>query len=105
MNFKDFIGCNIIEENKVKRTKLQSGISTPYKGKGTKCCNQLKETSTFNSQISKRKYDIRENMNCKDSHLIYLITCAKCYIQYVGMTEQPANDRISQHHNDGKKTK
>ena len=36
-------------------------------------------------------------MTCKTANLIYLITCDKCQIQYVGLTETPLHKRMNSH--------
>ena len=36
-------------------------------------------------------------MDCKMSWLLYLCTCKKCSIQYVGKTEWPFNQRLNKH--------
>ena len=37
------------------------------------------------------------SLNCNSNNLIYLITCRKCHLQYVGETSQPLRERISSH--------
>ena len=36
-------------------------------------------------------------MNCRTTWLVYLLTCKKCSIQYVGKTEWPFNERLNKH--------
>ena len=36
-------------------------------------------------------------LTCLSSHIIYVITCTKCGVQYVGMTTQSLKARFSQH--------
>ncbi len=36
-------------------------------------------------------------LTCLSSHVIYVITCTKCGLQYVGMTSQPLRARFAQH--------
>ena len=36
-------------------------------------------------------------MNCTMTWLVYLLTCKKCSIQYVGKTEWPFNQRLNKH--------
>ena len=38
-------------------------------------------------------------MDCGSRNVIYLITCAKCGIQYVGKTSQTLRCRVNNHHN------
>ena len=101
-NLKDLISNNIIENGKVKRTRNSSGKSEKC-NKNNKCCNQVVNTGMFKSIITNRSYTIREKMNCTERYLIYLEECKKCNIQYVGKTEQPMTDRITQHRSDSKR--
>ena len=45
--------------------------------------------NTFKSQVTGRKYHIRNNISCKIKNLVYLISCRECGLQYVGETEHP----------------
>jgi tripartite motif-containing protein 2/3 len=36
-------------------------------------------------------------MDCKSRNIIYLITCKKCHIQYVGETGNPLHTRMNAH--------
>ena len=38
--------------------------------------------------------------NCATSNVIYLITCKKCGIQYIGQTSQQISKRMNQHRSD-----
>ena len=40
---------------------------------------------------------INSTLTCLSSHVIYVITCTKCGVQYVGMTTQSLKARFSQH--------
>ena len=37
------------------------------------------------------------NFSCHSKNVIYLITCTKCEVQYVGLTRQKIKERIAQH--------
>ncbi len=39
----------------------------------------------------------KDTLNCSSSHIIYVVTCTKCGVQYVGMTTQTLKARFSQH--------
>ena len=49
-------------------------------------CLNVTETKTFPSNVTKKKYKINHKFNCNDKYLIYLLTCNKCMLQYVGKT-------------------
>ena len=45
--------------------------------------------------LAKSSHDIK--IACKTKNVVYLLTCAKCGIQYVGMTTQTINSRFDGH--------
>ena len=97
-NLQDLIGGNTILNNKVVRLNLSKGSSSRCnKGYGSKCCKQVMHTTSFKSTKTGRTYSIREKMNCKMAWLLYLCTCRKCLVQYVGKTEWPFNQRLNKH--------
>ena len=50
-------------------------------------CKYLKEkVEYFNSYVTKRRYKVRQNVNCQSKNVIYLFTCKKCKKQGVGET-------------------
>ena len=52
---------------------------------GNKPCTHIVIGSTFRSNINGRVYSI---LDCSSKNVIYLISCGKCGIQYVGKTSQ-----------------
>ena len=48
-------------------------------------CKYMDENSHFKSSQDDRRYSINYNLNCNSSN-VYLITCKKCSLQYVGST-------------------
>ena len=57
-----------------------------FKCKKSRCqvCLNVNETDTFTSTVTKKTYKINHKFDCSDKCLIYLLTCKKCLIQYVG---------------------
>ena len=51
----------------------------------------------FQSTQTRRKFRIREDFNCKSTHVIYLVTCLNCKRQYVGDTGQNLSIRFNKH--------
>lgn len=41
--------------------------------------------------------------SCKSRHVVYLITCQSCGIQFVGQTKQPSHSRLNGHRQSVKK--
>ena len=63
----------------------------------------LKPSDSFLNSSIHRKYVTKCNdnniktLNCSTSNCIYLITCCRCGLQYVGETVQSLRDRFSGH--------
>lgn len=49
-------------------------------------CKNICESDHFIGSVDKRVFKINHRLNCDDKCLIYLLTCKKCGIQYVGQT-------------------
>ena len=49
-------------------------------------CRYLEENSKFKGSHEDRKYSINYHFDCNSSNVVYLITCQKCSLQYVGST-------------------
>ena len=65
-------------------------------------CNHLVEGNTFTSNVTGRTYDVSSPgmcMNCGTKSVIYLISCKKCGVQYVGETSQTLKCRFNNHRN------
>ena len=59
-----------------------------FKCKKSRCqvCLNVNEKDTFTSTVTKKTYKINHKFDCSDKCLIYLLTCKKWLIQYVGKT-------------------
>ena len=62
-----------------------------------KACHVLTECSNFKSSAYNSVYPLLNNFTCTTRNIIYVITCTKCFIQYVGETNNSARERISGH--------
>jgi tripartite motif-containing protein 2/3 len=60
-------------------------------------CRFMKKTKTFQSTITNQSYNINGSFNCQSNYVIYLLTCSKCNIQYVGQTSTSINSRMIAH--------
>ena len=67
------------------------------KGKCDLCRNFLVESDHFTSASSNRSYSITQHLHCKSKNVIYLITCSKCNVQYVGSTSNEFKVRFRNH--------
>ena len=70
---------------KLYRLEKTAGSCKCY-GKRCEVCDNVKETSTFTSIATQNTYKINHQFNCSENCLVYLITCYKCFKQYVGQT-------------------
>ena len=55
-------------------------------GKRCEVCDNVTETSTFTSTVTQNTYKINHQFNCNEKCPVYLLTCNKCFKQYVGQT-------------------
>ena len=63
-------------------------------------CIQLDPIKEFKSFSNNKTFKIRQNMDCASKNVIYLITCAKCGMQYVGQTCRELRSRFTGHRSD-----
>ena len=72
------------------------------------CKTHWKQTTSFQSLVTSCKFNIPHKefttcLTCHSKNVIYLITCNRCEVQYVGQTSQKIKDRINGHINHIKK--
>ena len=60
-------------------------------------CKIIETRSNFKSTVHNKFFSLTENLNCGSDNIIYLITCTKCNIQYVGETGNPLRVRMNAH--------
>ena len=63
------------------------------------CCKAFVCDNVFRCSVTGKQFIFHKegNFSCKSSHLIYLITCSDCDVQYVGQTTQPLHVRLNAH--------
>ena len=106
--------CNI--KDKLVRTTLKAPSAVSL-GKGFnpcgKCaaCKHQHQTGTiqhtvagqsFTSHVTGEEFTIRQSLNCQSTNVVYLITCKKCGMQYVGETKRALKTRLLEHCGDTK---
>lgn len=62
-----------------------------------KACLYVRSTHWFSNMITGRNYAIRSRINCRTRNLVYLVSCTKCNIQYVGQTSRELGTRAIEH--------
>ena len=59
--------------------------------------NNLDTNPKFYEICSNKKHEVEFDANCKTEKCIYLISCKKCILQYVGKTDNTVRDRYNGH--------
>ena len=67
-----------------------------------KMCKHVHTGSTFISYVTQKQYWVisaDSSMDCTTANVVYLISCRKCGVQYVGETSQLLRKRFGNHRN------
>ena len=71
-------------------------------GSRCKTCKHLVVGNSFASNVTGKSYNIscpRGSIRCGTKNVIYVISCRKCGVQYVGETSQTLRARFNNHRN------
>lgn len=83
------------------RSKLETCKQGAFRTCGQHNCKTCRVHATDSIKIQsynfKQDFNITDNITCSSSNLIYLITCRKCCLQYVGETGRTLRDRLNDH--------
>jgi hypothetical protein len=71
--------------------------SLPCGSKRCLTCPVILSESSFLSTTYNKYFLIKTDCNCNSKNLVYLITCKKCNIQYVGETGDTLRNRVNNH--------
>ena len=76
-----------------------------YKCGGKRCevCINVNETSTFTTTVTGETYIINHRFGCSERCLVYLLTCNRCKMQYVGQTIDQFRSRSNNYKSDSRK--
>jgi hypothetical protein len=91
-NIKDFlVKTNFQPQNNVKYESVK--CNRP------RCshCSNIIESDSFTSSQYHTEFKLNYNTDCASSDVIYLITCKRCNMQYVGQTSQKVSKRMNNH--------
>ena len=61
------------------------------------CGNFLVESDHFTGASTNRIYPTTRHLHCKSKNVIYLVTCNKCNVQYIGSTSNEFKIRFRNH--------
>jgi GIY-YIG catalytic domain len=64
------------------------------------CCEHIQCISSSTGTDETVKFNIEGSFNCDSKDIIYLITCSKCRIHYIGQTGRRLKDRLNNHRSD-----
>ena len=79
--------------NSITRLKY----SMPCRSKRCFTCNCIQSDTAFLSTSNGQRFSLTHDMNCDSANIVYLITCSKCKLQYVGETSQQLRERMTGH--------
>ena len=84
---------------KVESRKPRDLVLGTVKCSSRRCgvCKYMDGNSRFKSSHDDKSYSINYNLNCNSSYVVYLITCKKCSLQYVGSTTTKFRLRFNNH--------
>lgn len=88
-------------EDMLVHSRLNRAVKfgTVKKCNRTRCshCSSIIESNSFTSTTVSTSFNLKEHFNCASTDVIYLITCKKCHLQYVGQTQQKCSQRMNKH--------
>jgi GIY-YIG catalytic domain len=61
------------------------------------CCPVIQRGSSVTGFSTKSTIPVATKLSCISSHVIYVITCTRCHLQYVGQTGQKLSCRLNNH--------
>ena len=77
--------------------RQQVGRNRVCGSKNCKTCSIFDQSTTCKSSYTGREYSLGPNLHCGVENVVYLVTCKKCKIQYVGETENSLRQRMCGH--------
>jgi len=90
--------------SKATRTTSKSMLPNTCKPGSIRCpnikckaCTYIVECTSFYSTYNNRTFDLHYKFTCASANIVYLVTCTKCNMQYVGETGRSLRDRITDH--------
>ena len=75
---------------------VMGSSSSQCNRKNCKCCSFIQTSQTFTDQLG-NWHLVNNDMTCESKHLIYLLRCNKCNLDYIGQTGMSLAERLSDH--------
>lgn len=82
---------------KEKSTWLPTVPNGTFKCGHCNVCDIVSKTKGFTHPVTLATYPTRHFINCKSTHVIYILQCGLCEAFYVGRTKRRFQDRLSEH--------
>ena len=76
---------------------IKEFFSKPCQKPRCNSCNIINTQSTFKSTVFNKMFNLSENLDCSSDNIVYLISCSKCNLQYVGETGNSLRIRMNSH--------
>ncbi len=99
-NIRDLLVHSRITYPPTQNTRSAGGTSKSGKiCVSTNChyCPHLEKSEAWWSFTTNQKYIVPSRISCKLNNLVYMFTCARCGLQYVGETSRSLATRMSEH--------
>ena len=85
----------------LKKLLVCADIDPPIADRGSSPCGKpcttcpfMEKTENITSWRTKEQFKIKGRFNCKTKNVIYVISCKKCGLQYVGQSGNMCNERL-----------
>ena len=87
--------CKAKLPSKRHEKRRKTGLQRCYKP--CDICPYVLNSKEYSSNKTKEKYQMKGFFTCNTQGIVYLISCTKCNMQYVGQTGRKLVDRIKEH--------
>ena len=91
---------NMLVRAEISKPSTIMGKSHSCGDKRLKCFRHIQHSSSYNSKVTGKQYNIFCTVNCKSANVIYFLECSICGLQYVGESKQPFHKRLNGHRSD-----
>ena len=85
-----------LDGNQTQTININNG-TTPCGHPRCLCCQSIDTKNTYTDYNNTHTYPINNKFNCNSNNVIYMISCTRCYKNYIGITERKLKDRLNNH--------
>ena len=94
-NLKEIVAPSKFKKNQIDRPNPLGCVKCTRRC--DLCQNFMIESDSFKCLATGKRYKIKQTLNCTSNNVVYLITCEKCNLQYVGSTSTQFKVRFRNH--------